>query len=182
VAKGGNLYALGYQYDGSAAVVSQHLRGTWLWDRVRVQGGAYGGFCSFDMRSGVWTFVSYRDPNLLRTLAVFDRTGSYLREVDLSDAELAKTIIGTIGAMDAYLLPDAKGFTSLMRYLVHDTDALRQIRREQVLGTTVADFRALAPVLDRLSEAGIVVVVASPEAARAANDEGHLELTITRVL
>jgi len=182
VAKGGNLYALGYQYDGSAAVVSQHLRGTWLWDRVRVQGGAYGGFCSFDMRSGVWTFVSYRDPNLLRTLAVFDRTGSYLREVDLSDAELAKTIIGTIGAMDAYLLPDAKGFTSLMRYLVHDTDALRQIRREQVLGTTVADFRALAPVLDRLSEAGIVVVVASPEAARAANDDGHLELTVTRLL
>ncbi len=182
VAKGANLYALGYQYDGSAAVIANHVRGTWMWERVRVQGGAYGGFCSFDMRSGVWSYVSYRDPNLLRTLDVYDRTGDFLRNLDLPESELTKSIIGTIGAMDAYMLPDAKGYTSLIRYLVHDTDALRQARRDQILGTTVDDFRALAPVLDRVREAGSVVVVGPAEAVRAANDGGHLALTLTRVM
>ena len=46
-------------------VITNYLRTTWLWERVRVQGGAYGGFCVFNHRSGVFTYLSYRDPNLL---------------------------------------------------------------------------------------------------------------------
>jgi Zn-dependent M16 (insulinase) family peptidase len=38
-----------------------------LWEKIRVQGGAYGGSCQFDRRSGGFTFISYRDPNLLAT-------------------------------------------------------------------------------------------------------------------
>ncbi len=182
VAKGANLFELGYEYDGSAAVITNHLRATWLWERVRIQGGAYGGFCLFDLRSGVWTYVSYRDPNLRSTLDVYDRTGDFLRALELSDGELTKSIIGTIGSMDAYLLPDAKGYTSLARYLIGDTDAIRQARRDEVLGTTLADFRALAAVLDKMRESGRVVVVGSPEAIRSANEQGDGWLEVTKVL
>lgn len=52
VGKGANLYAAGYQLSGSAYVISKHIGNTWLWDRVRVSGGAYGGFCDFDSHSG----------------------------------------------------------------------------------------------------------------------------------
>jgi Zn-dependent M16 (insulinase) family peptidase len=44
-------------------------------DRVRVSGGAYGGFCDFDSHSGMFTYLSYRDPNLLGTLDNYDGTG-----------------------------------------------------------------------------------------------------------
>lgn len=40
--------------------------------RVRVVGGAYGGFCDFDNHSGMFTYSSYRDPNLLKTVDVYD--------------------------------------------------------------------------------------------------------------
>jgi Zn-dependent M16 (insulinase) family peptidase len=40
--------------------------------QVRVQGGAYGGFCSFDAQSGQFAYLSYRDPNLLQTLDAYD--------------------------------------------------------------------------------------------------------------
>ncbi len=61
MAKAGNLYADGgYQLHGSAYVVEKYLGNTWLWDRVRVVGGAYGGFCSFDSHSGMFTYMSYR--------------------------------------------------------------------------------------------------------------------------
>jgi Zn-dependent M16 (insulinase) family peptidase len=146
---------------------------------VRVQGGAYGGFCVFDHRSGVWSFLSYRDPNLLATLEVYDGTSTFLRDLDLSASELTRGIIGAIGSMDAYQLPDAKGYTSLQRYLVGDTDELRQRRREEILATTAADFHSFTEVLDESNAQGAVVVLGSQAAIDAANAErpGMFEVT-----
>ncbi|RMF86462.1 MAG: peptidase M16 [Nitrospinota bacterium] len=169
VGKGANIYRLGYTLHGSAAVIIRYLRTTWIWDRVRVQGGAYGGFCLFDHRSGVLNFASYRDPNLLKTLEVYDQTGHFLRHTPLREEELTKSIIGAIGDMDAYQLPDAKGYSSMLRYLVGETDELRQQRREEIFSTSVADFRAFADVLDRVREEGRVVVLGSPSAIEEVN-------------
>ena len=52
VGKGADLYKAGYKLHGSAYVINKHLGTTWLWDRVRVSGGAYGGFSDFDPHSG----------------------------------------------------------------------------------------------------------------------------------
>lgn len=166
VGKGANLYKSGYTLDGSIFVINKYLRMTWLWEQIRVKGGAYGGFSSFSHQSGVFTFYSYRDPNVLETLDVYDQTAGYLRQLGtsrLSESELRKSIIGTIGDMDAYQLPDAKGFTSLVRHLVGDTDEKRQVRRDQVLETTVRDFNEFADVLDAASSCSQVVVMGSPE-------------------
>jgi Zn-dependent M16 (insulinase) family peptidase len=54
-------------------------------------------------------------------------------------------MIGAIGEMDAYQLPDAQGYTSMLRYLLGVSDEDRQQRRDQVLSTTQADFRQLRP-------------------------------------
>lgn len=164
VGKGANLYALGYHCHGSAQVISGYLRTSWLWERIRVRGGAYGAFCMFDRLSGTMTFVSYRDPNLLKTIDNFDRSVEFLRNVELNDNELTKAIIGAIGHLDTYLLPDAKGFVAMLRHLTGDTEEDRQRLREEVLATTVDDFRAFAEVLDRLRTEGIVKVL-GPESA-----------------
>ncbi|GFR50853.1 hypothetical protein Agub_g13136, partial [Astrephomene gubernaculifera] len=121
----------GYQLSGAAYVVEKYLGNTWLWDRVRVVGGAYGGFCSFDSHSGMMTFMSYRDPNLLDTLEAYDGSAEFLRSLELSKDDLTKAIIGTMGDIDAYQLPDAKGYSALVRHLLGVTDEERQTRREQ---------------------------------------------------
>jgi len=61
--------------------------------------------------SGVFSYLSYRDPNLLKTLEVYDETAIFLRELEMDDDALTKAIIGTIGDVDAYQLPDAKGYS-----------------------------------------------------------------------
>ena len=88
MAKGGDLRAAGGEPNGAAAVIQHYLNTTWLWNKVRVQGGAYGGSCALDRHAGLFTFTSYRDPNLLETLDVYDRTGAFLRETEVSEAEL----------------------------------------------------------------------------------------------
>ncbi|XWS39966.1 hypothetical protein CRYUN_Cryun18bG0099700 [Craigia yunnanensis] len=171
VGKAANLYDSGYQLNGSAYVISKHISNTWLWDRVRVSGGAYGGFCNFDTHSGVFTFLSYRDPNLLKTLDIYDATGDFLRELDMDDDTLTKAIIGTIGDVDAYQLPDAKGYSSLVRYLLGITEEERQRRRVEILSTSLKDFKVFADAIDAIKDKGVAVAVASPDDVETANKE-----------
>lgn len=178
VGKGANLHDLGYDHHSSISVILKYLRTTYLWDKVRVVGGAYGAFVPYDLFSGSLNYISYRDPNLLESLENYDAVPDYLRSFDLSESELEKTIIGTIGDVDNYQLPDAKGYSSMTRYLLGYSDEDRQKAREQILGTTVEDFRELADVLDEVAKKGRVVVVGSAEAIEQANQKvaGLLEL------
>ncbi|XP_060168287.1 presequence protease 1, chloroplastic/mitochondrial-like [Lycium barbarum] len=182
VGKAANLYEAGYELSGSAYVISNYISNTWLWDRVRVSGGAYGGFCGFDTHSGVFSFLSYRDPNLLKTLDVYDGTSSFLKELELDDDALTKAIIGTIGDVDAYQLPDAKGYSSLLRYLLGVTNEERQRRREEILSTRLDDFKKFGDVMEAVKDKGVVVAVASPDDVEAANKERSNFLEVKKAL
>jgi Zn-dependent M16 (insulinase) family peptidase len=177
VGKGANLYDLDYQLDGSISVVLNLLRLGYLWEKIRVQGGAYGAMCGFDHRSGLLTFTSYRDPNLMGSLAAYDGAADFLSGLELSDDELTKGIIGAISGLDAYQLPDAKGYSSMLWHLLAETDEMRQQYREQVLDATAADFTQLGAVFATIAEQGRVVVMGSADALTAVNDNDWLQLT-----
>ncbi len=182
VGKGADLYRAGYRYHGSARVITRYLRTSWLWDSVRVRGGAYGAFCNFDKFSGVLTFLSYRDPNLLKTIEAFDKTAGFLRKYDLGGDELTKGIIGAIGEMDAYMFPDARGYASMIRYLTGNTEEDIQRTRDEIFSTTAEDFKKFADVMDRVAKNGLVKVLGSEKAIREATAGGQLSLETLKVL
>jgi presequence protease len=130
----------------------------------------------------VFTYLSYRDPNLLATLDNFDAAATFLRELDLSEAELNKAIIGAIGELDVYQLPDAKGFTSLTHYLTGETDEAHQHWRDELLSTTAKDFKSFGEVLATVKEKGEVVVLGAQDAIHKANAERSDWLQVTKVL
>ncbi|MGN6490043.1 MAG: insulinase family protein [Devosia sp.] len=181
VAKGANLKALGFEPTGATAVAIKHLNTTYMWDKVRVQGGAYGGSSGFDPFAGTFAFTSYRDPNLIETLDVYDGAAKFL-EAGVGEQDLVRSVIGVIGSVDTYRLPDAKGFTSLIWELSGDTDEDRQRRREEILGASASDFKALADALGKVAQQGQVVVLGSEKAIRAANDERGGFLKVTKVM
>jgi Zn-dependent M16 (insulinase) family peptidase len=181
VAKGANLYDLGYRYDGSAEVITGYLRMTYLWEKLRVQGGAYGAYVLFDDRSGVLSFLSYRDPNVAATIENYDKAAQFLKGLDssrLTENELTKAIIAAIGELDSYQLPDAKGYTSMMRYLTNRTEELRQKTRDEVLSTNGEDFIAFGEVLEKVAQSNAVAVLGSQNAIESAD----LGLEVTKVL
>ena len=55
-------------------LLTRYLQTAWLWEKIRVQGGAYGGMCSFDHRTGSFIFASYRDPNIIKSINVYKDT------------------------------------------------------------------------------------------------------------
>jgi hypothetical protein len=181
VGKAADLYDLGYEFDGSAEVITGYLRMAYLWEKIRVQGGAYGGFCVFDSNSGVFSFLSYRDPNLDATLGHYDNAAGYLKNLDaksLSDSELTKAIIAAIGDMDSYQLPDAKGYTSMLRYLTGRSDELLQKERDEILSTSGEDFIAFGEILEKAAKSQAVAVIGS----QSAIENAKAGLRVTKVL
>lgn len=183
VAKGANLFAHGYDYVGSSRVAYRQISLIYLWEKIRLQGGAYGAFVDFDAQSGNFSLISYRDPNLLPTIEVYDHVAEFVRSLQFDEAMLTQAIIGTISGMDSYQFPDAKGYTAMLRHMMGITDAHRQELRDQVLSTTLADIHAFADALAPLAEQGHVVALASRETLENANAaKGGDWLSITRIL
>ena len=167
----GMAYPLGNRdadaLSGAFLVVKKYLDTTFLWEKVRVQGGAYGGFSSYDINSGLFILLSYRDPNLEKTLEIFGQTASYLAGLDISREELVRAIIGTIGSVDGYQLPDAKGFTSLVHSLIGYRYEDRQAMRDQILAASEADFRRLASLITKAAPKAIRGAVSSAQKVQA---------------
>ena len=72
----------------------------------------------------------------------------------VGEQDLVRSVIGVIGSIDTYRLPDAKGFTSLMWELTGDTDEAppaRGARRSSA--PRDADFAALADALEQVAAA-----------------------------
>jgi Zn-dependent M16 (insulinase) family peptidase len=182
VGKGADLRVLGFHPSGTTQVITRHLRTSWLWDRVRVQGGAYGAFCTYNSFSGVLTLVSYRDPNLLATLDAFDASAEFLERAQIGADEISKSIIGTIGEIDTYLLPDAKGFASMVRQLTGNTDEVRQRTRDEILGTDGRDFREFAAVMRAFAAHGVVKLMGGEGPIGQARAEHIKDLEVMRLL
>jgi Zn-dependent M16 (insulinase) family peptidase len=160
-----DLYAGGYAFHGSALVIARLLSTSWLWDRIRVQGGAYGAACRMDRTTGVIGFTTYRDPNLEQSLDTIQASGGFLRDREIRDPELTRAIIGAIGDWDTYRLPDAKGRVSLARHLIGDDEARRQKVREEILGTRPRHLREFGELLSAVLPRGRVAVLGPDTAA-----------------
>ena len=172
VGKGANLYDMGYEWHGSASVILRYLRMGRLWDEVRVRGGAYGVFCNLDRIGGTLVCASYRDPNVERTLAAYDGLADYLRSVPPDRARLTQAIVGAVGDLDAYLLPDARGARALGTWLSGNSEELRQKTREEMLATTAEDFVRFADTLEKAAAAGEISVLGGAKAEAAAAASG----------
>lgn len=163
VGKGANLYDLGFEYSGKFGALRSLLSTGFLWEKVRMQGGAYGSSNSFDFFTGDYGLVSYRDPNLKETLEIYDQIADYVSNLDLPDEELLKIIIGCIGKLDPPLTPDRRGSVSMIDHLTGRTHAMKQKIREELLSTKLEDLKAYAGLFLKIKESGNVCVLGNEE-------------------
>ena len=169
VAKGANFIRLGYKYTGAMKVLETIMRYEYLWTNIRVLGGAYGAFVKF-RRDGNMYFGSYRDPNLVETLNVYDKTAEFLRNFNVSDREMTKYIIGTISNIDMPLTPALKGELASSAYIAEMTDEMRQQQRDEILATTQEDIRALADLVDACMKENAICVLGGSNKVNEAKD------------
>lgn len=132
--------------DAAALVLlGMQLRFGFLWNEIRVKGGAYGAFATYDGARGSFNFASYRDPNILRTLASFAASADFIaKDMDLSADGLEQAIIGATKNLDTPKRPPTAVVTALTRHLSGETEEFRKQFRSRLLGLTKDDVRSAA--------------------------------------
>lgn len=173
VVRTGNFKKKGFSYSGHVKVLGTILNYEYLWNMVRVQGGAYGCSSSFN-RLGDAGFSSYRDPNLQKTIKNYENIPDFVSNIQLNTREMTKFIIGTVSGMDIPLTPMAKGRRSLLAYLTRLDHDVLQKERDEVLSTTVEDIRKLAPLTKAVLDAGNLCVIGNEGKIEEASDLFHV--------
>lgn len=166
VARCGNFRSAGLEYTGALKILQVILSYDYLWLNIRVKGGAYGCMSGFG-RSGEGYLVSYRDPNLKETNEIYEGIPAYLEAFDPDERDMTKYVIGTISNLDAPLTPSVKGSRGLSAYLSGVTEEMMQTERDQILGATKEDIRALAAQVRAVLSTGSFCVVGNEEKIEA---------------
>ncbi len=151
---------------GCWTVATRAITYDYLWNEVRVKGGAYGtGFRR--SAAGTRVFWSYRDPSVDGTLGRYDGCAEWLAAWDGTEEELAGYIVSTVAAHDAPVKPRALARRQdKMRFNLLPAGYRDQIRAEE-LAVTADDIRALAAALVDAEPATSVCVFGGKEALEA---------------
>ncbi len=150
----------GLEYNGCSSVINNILSSEYLYNNIRVQGGAYGAIFAFG-DGGHFSLVSYRDPNLAKTYKVYEGIPEFLKNYKASKAEMSKQIIGSVANLDIPLSPRMLLDTSFHFNYTNISPEYRLKFRTQLLNTTVDDVNAVADNFQKALEKGIRITTGS---------------------
>ncbi len=169
VCRAGNFRTKGLPYKGALKALKVMMGYGYLWENVRVKGGAYGCMCSFG-KSGDCYFVSYRDPNLEKTIEVYEHAAEMIEHFEADERTMTQYIIGALSEMDMPMNPAAKGLWSMSSYMVGLTGEIMQKERDELLAAQPEDIRALADYVRAFMEDELLCVVGSAEKIKDAEE------------
>lgn len=143
VCRAGNFRRKNLSYTGALRVLKVMMGYEYLWVNVRVKGGAYGCMCSFS-KNGDSYFVSYRDPNLARTVDIYEKAAEAVASFEADERTMTQYIIGAVSDLDVPMNPAAKGLYALSAYMTGITEDMLQRERDEILRAEPEDIRALS--------------------------------------
>jgi hypothetical protein len=160
VCKGYSFKKIGYEYCGDMEVLTNITGLDYLWNKIRVQGGAYG--VDMDMlANGLVNTVSFRDPNIIETLNAYDELAQYLAEVEMDTREFEKYIIGAVRVFDTPRTPSMKSSIANTYYFKGKTKELIQIQRDQLLAADINKIKQYHKLINDVMRNGYICVFGS---------------------
>ena len=118
--------------------------------------------CSF-YKNGDGYFVSYRDPNLTKTIEVYEKAADYIKNAKLDERTVTQFIIGAISELDTPMTPATRGSYSLGGYLTGLSMERVQKEREELLATTGEELNGLYRYVQAFMEENCLCVVGNGE-------------------
>lgn len=170
VSKSWKLPSLTPEASGINYLLSRNLSTGYLWDKVRVEGGAYGGMAITGSLHPVFSCASYRDPNLSSTLNHFEDALKHIAN-GLPEDDVDQNIIGTIGKLDSPRGPHSKGFQETLSRITGRTVEDRQKMRDAILNCNSGKLSQYAKEILQ-SELSSVTVIGNEDSFSKATEAG----------
>lgn len=141
---------LGIDVTGAWAVAANALSYDYLWNEIRVKGGAYG--CGFRAAGERQTaFYTYRDPAIDPSIERVERAGAWLGSFEPDEAAFEGFIVSCVSGMDAPVKPYALTKRRNTTYLAGLDPHAREERRAQMLAATPGELRSLGADVTRIA-------------------------------
>lgn len=163
--KGYNLNQTDVENNGILTVASNIISYSYLWNNVRVQGGAYGAGLRISSRGQMFCY-SYRDPSPARSLNIYDKVSDYIKEYCQGDESMEKSIIASIGETEPLRTPYEYGDFADSLLFAGLTDEYRENKRKEMLSANKEKLLQQCELFNKMSEEGTVCVVGSEEALK----------------
>ena len=173
VACGYDRRALGAPYTGAWQIASRVLSYDYLWNEVRVKGGAYGaGFQA--VRSGTVRFYSYRDPHLDETLARMNATPAWLAAFEPTREEMDGYIVSTVAGFDTPLKARMLVRRQDGDFFSRRSPEARRETRQQMIDATPEQLHQLAGTIEGVLAKGALCVFGNKEIIESAKADLHV--------
>ncbi|MDD3369971.1 MAG: insulinase family protein [Lachnospiraceae bacterium] len=169
VCRAGNFRHKGLPYTGALRVLKVMMGYDYLWNNVRVKGGAYGCMSGFS-KSGDCYFLSYRDPNLEKTIDIYEKAADYIANFQADERTMTQFIIGAISDLDTPMTPATKALYSLGGYMTHLSYEALQKEREELLAADAATIRDLSKYIRAFMDDECLCVVGNEEKIKQAKN------------
>lgn len=142
-----------------------------LHPKIREQGGAYGCGATYTAMTGHFTFHSYRDPNIARTLQVFVESIETIASGKFDDRDLEEAKFGMIQQFDSPIAPGSRAGAAYVWQREAKTREMRQKYRDTLLAMTAQEVRNVVAkeLLPKVGH-GVVVSFASKELLEKENE------------
>ncbi|MBN2617929.1 MAG: insulinase family protein [Spirochaetales bacterium] len=162
---------LGTKEFATQALLAYILKTGYLWENVRMKGGAYGVFVSPSGLDGAITFGSYRDPHIKETLEHYKTSLEWIAAGHITQDEIDMALISVIGKELKPLTPHEKSIVGMKRKILGITNSIRTDKRKYLMETTVEDLMNFAAVLLHHFPESSTVVISSREALLEASSD-----------
>lgn len=153
-------------YNGRLNVLRTLFNYEYLWTNIRVLGGAYGCMSIFK-REGYYALMSYRDPHVSNTNKIFYGVGEFLKNLNKSQDEVEKYIIGSIGMFDNPESIVGKHKRNVAAYFTSMTDSDYNSYRHDMLDMKAKDFNDLEIIFKNVKDAGACALISENKVEEA---------------
>jgi len=116
-------------------VLAKLMSAKYLHREIRERGGAYGSGASHG--SGVFSFWSFRDPNVQATFDAFDGAVDWINEGKFTDEDIEEAKLSIFSSIDSPVSPGGRG---VMQFRTGLTDRIRQENRDRLFSTNRDDL------------------------------------------
>ncbi len=159
---GSNLELYGENRCGSLLVARSILSYAYLWNAVRVQGGAYGTGLIVGAGGSI-CYYSYRDPSPARSVGIYKSASEFLRSFADTESDISGFIIGAVGDANPLLTPRMKGSSAAANYLRGVSYEKRCKTRKEMLETDANELKRIADILDKVAKTDAICIVGGKE-------------------
>lgn len=168
-AKTFNLKESDFEYDGALQILAHIVRYDYLWNKVRVLGGAYGCTMQVSNVTKEITLGSFRDPNCKNTYDVYDNLVKYLTDFNPSKEEFNSYLIGAIGAYDQPASNSVLITNADSNFICGITEEDRIKTKKEMINTTVDKIKSYAKLFELFATNGSCYTIGNQNAIEAAH-------------